>query len=303
MERYTTVQNDVPQVFGHTVAPLAWIWSCRLFPWENLINQNRAGAASTPHICFPCHPAHLFSRTFCCSTKLYIYGEISTAVSLSVLDGKCHTVCGAWRSQDGWRAFYVDGIKIASRACHVIETPGVWILAQEQDSIGGSFSASQTYSGDLSCFNLWDRVLSPVDTVRLRQGNVFDWTSNAWTLHGDVSYSDNLCGMRVCANTFHVYTNTFHVYANTFHVCANTFHVCANTFHVFASTFHVCASTFHVCANTFHVCANTFHVCTNTFHVCANTFHVCANTFHICANTFHVCTEKTSLSACRASKT
>ncbi|KAI8522180.1 hypothetical protein Bbelb_019340 [Branchiostoma belcheri] len=38
---------------------------------ENLINQNRAGAASTPHICFPCHAAHLFSRKFCCSTKGY----------------------------------------------------------------------------------------------------------------------------------------------------------------------------------------------------------------------------------------
>ncbi|CAH1250757.1 NPTX2 [Branchiostoma lanceolatum] len=155
------------------------------------------------------------------SFEFYINGQISTAVKLDVLDGKCHMVCCAWASQDGRWAFYVDGIEIASDSGlatdHVIRTPGVWILAQEQDSVGGDFIAEQAshcksrdaYSGDLSCFNVWDRVLSPIETVRLRQGSVFDWTSNAWTLHGEVSYSDNLCDVNVALTKTALQTSTY----------------------------------------------------------------------------------------------
>ncbi|XP_066265973.1 uncharacterized protein [Branchiostoma lanceolatum] len=157
----------------------------------------------------------------------------STAVNLDILDGKCHMVCGTWESQDGRWAIYVDGIEIASASGlavgHVIRTPGVWILAQEQDSMGGAFDAEQAYSGDLSCFNVWDRVLSPLETVRLRQGNVFDWTSNAWTLHGEVSDSDNLCDVNVALGKTAFQTSTvqpasFAVDGNT-----NTYPPCTHT--------------------------------------------------------------------------
>lgn len=56
-------------------------------------------------------------------------------------------------------------------------------LALLQDTLGGRFDASQALVGELSLFNLWDRVLSPTEVAALaacpelpRLGNVVPWT-------------------------------------------------------------------------------------------------------------------------------
>lgn len=52
-----------------------------------------------------------------------------------------------------------------------------------QDTLGGRFDASQALVGELSKFNLWDRVLSPSEVSSLascsgtaKLGNVSPWT-------------------------------------------------------------------------------------------------------------------------------
>ncbi|CAH1233478.1 Hypp760 [Branchiostoma lanceolatum] len=52
---------------------------------------------------------------------------------------------------------------------------------------------------DLSCFNVWSRILPPreADLARHKcgnKGNVFDWSSESWTIHGSVQLIDNQCG-------------------------------------------------------------------------------------------------------------
>ncbi|KAI8510254.1 hypothetical protein Bbelb_126820 [Branchiostoma belcheri] len=63
---------------------------------ENLINQtsqelpppHTSVFPATPHICFPCHPAHLFSQKFCCSTKFRRrFHTVTTLYKL--LNGHC----------------------------------------------------------------------------------------------------------------------------------------------------------------------------------------------------------------------
>lgn len=50
-----------------------------------------------------------------------------------------------------------------------------------QDIVGGRFDATQAFVGELSQFNIWDRVLRPVDIVGLANcsaympGNVVPW--------------------------------------------------------------------------------------------------------------------------------
>ncbi len=56
-------------------------------------------------------------------------------------------------------------------------------LAPLQDTLGGRFDASQALVGELSLFNLWDRLLSPTEVAALavcaespHLGNIVPWT-------------------------------------------------------------------------------------------------------------------------------
>ncbi|CAH1274774.1 NPTX2 [Branchiostoma lanceolatum] len=127
--------------------------------------------------------------------RFWINGQYAYAneTGLGLPDDRCHTVCYTWLSLNGRWAFYVDGQQVDTGSGlatgHVIRAGGAWILGQEQDS---------SYTGDLSCFNVWDRVLTPGEADLTRRkcgqgGNVFDWSSEAWTVHGDVALTDNQC--------------------------------------------------------------------------------------------------------------
>ena len=56
------------------------------------------------------------------------------------------------------------------------------LFAQPKDTLGGRFDASQALVGELSQFNLWDRVLKPAEVAALADcsspvlGNIAPWT-------------------------------------------------------------------------------------------------------------------------------
>lgn len=95
-------------------------------------------------------------------------------------------VCVSWTLRDGvWKAY--QGGRLRGRgeglaAWHPIKPGGVLILGQEQDTVGGRFDASQALVGELSQFNLWDRVLKPAEVSALADcsssalGNIAPWT-------------------------------------------------------------------------------------------------------------------------------
>ena len=64
------------------------------------------------------------------------------------------------------------------------------VLGQEQDSLGGSFSPEEAFTGDLSQLNVWDKVLSPQDIYNLvrschgKHGNVKAWADFREGLQG-----------------------------------------------------------------------------------------------------------------------
>lgn len=59
-----------------------------------------------------------------------------------------------------------------------------------QDTLGGRFDVSQALVGELSQFNLWDRVLKPVDVAALADcsssalGNIAPWTDQDVDVYG-----------------------------------------------------------------------------------------------------------------------
>ncbi|XP_077415464.1 neuronal pentraxin-2a isoform X2 [Vanacampus margaritifer] len=104
---------------------------------------------------------------------------------LSVSDGRWHHICITWTTRDGFWEAYQDGERLGTgdnlAPWHPIKSGGVIILGQEQDIVGGRFDATQAFVGELSQFNMWDRVLRPVDIVGLANcsaympGNVVPW--------------------------------------------------------------------------------------------------------------------------------
>uniref|UniRef100_A0A8C6WLX2 Neuronal pentraxin receptor b n=1 Tax=Neogobius melanostomus TaxID=47308 RepID=A0A8C6WLX2_9GOBI len=105
---------------------------------------------------------------------------------LDLLQGQWQHVCVSWTLRDGvWKAYQAGRLKGRGEglaAWHPIKPGGVLILGQEQDTVGGRFDASQALVGELSQFNLWDRVLKPAEVSALADcsssalGNIAPWT-------------------------------------------------------------------------------------------------------------------------------
>ncbi|XP_019624993.1 PREDICTED: uncharacterized protein LOC109470471 [Branchiostoma belcheri] len=127
--------------------------------------------------------------------QLHVQNSIRMA-DPPVWDGEWHTVCTTWRSSDGAWQFYVDGDLTASgsgfRVGGRVRRGGTWILGQDQDRVGGGFEASQSFIGELSEVNLWDRVLSPAEIAAdcSYHGNVIDWDTTNIRVFGEASRAD-----------------------------------------------------------------------------------------------------------------
>ncbi|XP_015215559.1 neuronal pentraxin-2a isoform X1 [Lepisosteus oculatus] len=113
---------------------------------------------------------------------------------LSVSDGRWHHICITWTTRDGLWEAYQDGEMLGSgenlAPWHPIKPGGVIILGQEQDTVGGRFDATQAFVGELSQFNMWDRVLRPLDIVSMANcssympGNIIPWVDNIVEVFG-----------------------------------------------------------------------------------------------------------------------
>ncbi|XP_028845253.1 neuronal pentraxin-2b isoform X2 [Denticeps clupeoides] len=112
-------------------------------------------------------------------------------------DGRWHHICITWTTRDGFWEAYQDGQRVGTgenlAPWHPIKPDGVLILGQEQDSVGGRFDATQAFVGDISHFNIWDRVLRPLDIVAMANctayspGNVVAWADGDVEVFGGAS--------------------------------------------------------------------------------------------------------------------
>ncbi|CAB4003108.1 Hypothetical predicted protein [Paramuricea clavata] len=88
---------------------------------------------------------------------------ILNSSGLIVADGNLHHVCFTWDSGNGKTQIYKDGnlskIMVNVRIGKKIKGGGIWVIGQDQDSLGGSFQAVDSFKGILTEVNIWDRVL------------------------------------------------------------------------------------------------------------------------------------------------
>lgn len=126
-----------------------------------------------------------------------LINDRAVTLPLSLSDGKWHHVCVTWSTRDGLWEAYQDGVKRGSgenlSSWHPIKPGGVFILGQEQDTLGGRFDATQAFVGEISDLQLWSHVLTPHDIYSLAScgshmtGDVIAWTESAVELHGGVT--------------------------------------------------------------------------------------------------------------------
>ncbi|XP_054638481.1 neuronal pentraxin-2 isoform X2 [Dunckerocampus dactyliophorus] len=115
---------------------------------------------------------------------------------LSLSDAKWHHVCVTWSTRDGHWEAYQDGVQRGSginlAPWHPIKSGGVFILGQEQDTLGGRFDATQSFVGDMADVQMWSHVLSGADIHGLAScgshltGDVISWSQSGVELHGGV---------------------------------------------------------------------------------------------------------------------
>ncbi|NXK25997.1 PTX3 protein, partial [Arenaria interpres] len=123
------------------------------------------------------------------------------AVKNVVVPGKWIHLCGAWSSENGSASLWVKGELAAAASdiadAHTIPDGGILQIGQEKNGccIGGGFDESLAFSGKLTGFNMWDRVLSAKeiaaqtgeDACSIR-GNIIGWGVTEVLPYGGAQY-------------------------------------------------------------------------------------------------------------------
>lgn len=123
------------------------------------------------------------------------------AVKNVVVPGKWIHLCGAWSSENGSASLWVKGELAATASdiadAHTVPDGGILQLGQEKNGccVGGGFDEALAFSGKLTGFNMWDRVLSAKeiaaqsgeDACSIR-GNIIGWGVTEVLPYGGAQY-------------------------------------------------------------------------------------------------------------------
>ncbi|RVE66843.1 hypothetical protein OJAV_G00111400 [Oryzias javanicus] len=123
-----------------------------------------------------------------------LINDKAATLPITIKDGKWHHVCVTWSTRDGaWEA-YQDGVKKGSgqnlSAWQSIKPGGIFILGQEQDTMGGRFDITQSFMGEMSDLQFWSRVLTANEIHTQATcgghllGDVMSWSEELVELHG-----------------------------------------------------------------------------------------------------------------------
>ncbi|NXP45880.1 PTX3 protein, partial [Heliornis fulica] len=118
-----------------------------------------------------------------------------------IVPGKWLHLCGAWSSENGSASLWVQG-ELAGAAsdiagAHTIPDGGIWQIGQEKNGccVGGGFDEALAFSGKLTGFNMWDRVLSAKEVAAQSgedacgiRGNVIGWGVTEVLTYGGAQY-------------------------------------------------------------------------------------------------------------------
>ncbi|KAH0626494.1 hypothetical protein JD844_001497 [Phrynosoma platyrhinos] len=125
-----------------------------------------------------------------------LINDKAATLPLTINDAKWHHICVTWSTRDGIWESYQDGVRRGSgenlAPWHPIKPGGVFVLGQEQDTLGGRFDATQAFIGEISDFNMWGHILTPGEVYKMATctsfagGDLINWAEASIELHGGV---------------------------------------------------------------------------------------------------------------------
>ncbi|XP_026353149.2 pentraxin-related protein PTX3 [Ursus arctos] len=136
------------------------------------------------------------------SIVLVVGGEESKLIANTGISlGKWTHLCSTWNSEKGRASLWVNGELTATTvemaAGHIVPDGGILQVGQEKNGccVGGGFDETLAFSGRLTGFNIWDRVLSNeeiretggAESCHIR-GNVVGWGVTEIQPHGGAQY-------------------------------------------------------------------------------------------------------------------
>ncbi|XP_010635217.1 pentraxin-related protein PTX3 [Fukomys damarensis] len=136
------------------------------------------------------------------SIVFVVGGEEHTLVADTVISlGKWTHLCSTWNSEEGSASLWENSELVATTVDvatkHVVPEGGILQLGQEKNGccVGGGFDETLAFSGRLTGFNIWDRVLSEeeiretggAESCQIR-GNVVGWGVTEIQPHGGAQY-------------------------------------------------------------------------------------------------------------------
>nr|XP_043909259.1 neuronal pentraxin-1 [Solea senegalensis] len=126
-----------------------------------------------------------------------LINDKAVTLPVTMTDRKWHHVCVTWWTRDGVWEVFQDGVKKGSgqnlSSWQSVKPGGVFILGQEQDTIGGRFDVTQSFMGELADLQFWSRVLTPGEIHSQATcgghllGDVLSWSEGNVELHGGLS--------------------------------------------------------------------------------------------------------------------
>ena len=151
--------------------------------------------------------------------SLEIYLQIDHAEDPVILEEKdfrqrsWNHMC--WLFQDGMNQLYINSLlflkfqnpnqkgKLAFQATENVFS-SAFIIGQEQDTVGGTFSEKQIYQGHLTELNIWKSLLEEKDIKSLAncdmysKGDLFSWEKNNLKLFGNARFDPVFDLKRLC---------------------------------------------------------------------------------------------------------
>ncbi|XP_015269883.1 PREDICTED: neuronal pentraxin-1-like [Gekko japonicus] len=125
-----------------------------------------------------------------------LINDKAATLPLSINDAKWHHICVTWSTRDGIWETYQDGVRRGSgenlAPWHPVKAGGVFVLGQEQDTLGGRFDATQAFIGEISDFNMWGHILTAGEVYKMATctsdigGDLINWAEASVELHGGV---------------------------------------------------------------------------------------------------------------------
>ncbi|XP_078278986.1 mucosal pentraxin-like [Rhinoraja longicauda] len=134
-------------------------------------------------------------------TQLWLYlGSFVAGFYIPDMNSLLRHICVTWESKGGEIAIWVNGkrgLRKVGGKGQVLKGSGQFIIGQEQDSVGGHFDIKQSFVGEMTDVNMWDRVLKHNEIELISQGcfsvggNIINWGSTSFTSGGNVIIEDN----------------------------------------------------------------------------------------------------------------